>query len=64
MSPSNPKISVLRNRRASLLVGTENDRDARAHLRGIWPLSRRFEGLIGREPLRLAVRRAEEQSRA
>jgi hypothetical protein len=35
------------------------DRDARARMRGIWPLISRFEGLIGTEPLRLAVRRAE-----
>jgi hypothetical protein len=35
------------------------DRDARARLRGIWPLISRFEGLIGTEPLRLAVRHAE-----
>lgn len=35
------------------------DRDARLRMRGIWPLIRRFEGLIGTEPLRLAVRRAE-----
>jgi hypothetical protein len=35
------------------------DRDARTRLRGIWPLISRFEGLIGTEPLRLAVRRAE-----
>lgn len=35
------------------------DRDARARMRGIWPLISRFQGLIGTEPLRLAVRRAE-----
>lgn len=40
------------------------DRDARARLRGIWPLISRFEGLIGTEPLRLAVRRTEERPRA
>lgn|GEM_PF-6749998 len=34
------------------------DRDARPHAR-IWPLISRFEGLIGTESLRLAVRRAE-----
>jgi hypothetical protein len=35
------------------------DRHARLQMRGIWPLISRFEGLIGAEPLRLAVRRAE-----
>lgn len=35
------------------------DPDARARMRGIWPLISRFQGLIGTEPLRLAVRRAE-----
>jgi hypothetical protein len=35
------------------------DRDARALMRRIWPLISRFQGLIGAEPLRLAVRRAE-----
>jgi hypothetical protein len=35
------------------------DLDAGARMRGIWPLISRFEGLIGTEPLRLAVRRAE-----
>jgi hypothetical protein len=35
------------------------DRSARLRLRGLWPLIGRFQGLIGSEPLRLAVRRAE-----
>jgi hypothetical protein len=35
------------------------DRDARARIRRVWPLITRFQGLIGTEPLRLAVRRAE-----
>jgi hypothetical protein len=35
------------------------DLDARARMRGIWPLISRFEGLIGTEPLRLAAHRAE-----
>ena len=35
------------------------DRGASLRLRGLWPLIGRFEGLIGSEPLTLAVRRAE-----
>jgi hypothetical protein len=36
------------------------DRSAHWRLRGLWPLIGRFQGLIGSEPLRLAVRRAEQ----
>jgi hypothetical protein len=35
------------------------DRGAQWRLRGLWPLIGRFQGLIGSEPLGLAVRRAE-----
>lgn len=36
------------------------DRSAQWRLRGLWPLIARFQGLIGSEPLGLAVRRAEQ----
>lgn len=36
------------------------DQHAQRRLRGLWPLIGRFEALIGREPLRLAVRRAQD----
>jgi hypothetical protein len=41
---------------------TPVDQHAQWRLRGLWPLIGRFEGLIGSEPLRLAVRRAQDTS--
>lgn len=41
---------------------TPVDRHAQMRLRGLWPLIGRFEGLIGSEPLRLAVCRAQNTS--
>jgi hypothetical protein len=38
------------------------DQHAQRRLRGLWPLIGRFEGLIGSEPLRLAVCRAQDKS--